>query len=187
MIDGFTVNGSALVYVGTGSGGALELLGYTDNGVDIQINYNRAEIFTDIYGPMTPHDFQDMGMTARIVVPLIAMDRSVLTKWLVFGDNSGSSGSGLASTGLLNSAGIPMGAGFPNGVGGSGYLRKVAIASPADVGWSFSYCILRPTLGTRLATKANPLRIEFFAIPWQNVTATSAKNAILWTRGSVPS
>jgi hypothetical protein len=103
---------------------------------------------------------------------------------MTLGDNSGSGGS---TTGLLNSAGIPMGSGFPNGAGGSGFLRKVAIASPADVGWSFTYCLVRPMVGTRLATKANPLRVEWFALPWQAVTATSAKNAVLWTRGSVPS
>lgn len=179
-LDGYTVNGSALVYVGTGSLFALELLGYTDNGVDIQVNYNRSEIFTDIYGPMTPHDLQDMGMTARIVAPFIVIDRTIMSKLLTLGDNGGSGG---AAQGQLNTAGLPLGAGFPNGVGGSGYLVPVVIASPADVNWKFWYCAVRPTLGTRLATKANPLRVEFLALPWQSFTSTTAKNAKLWSRG----
>ncbi len=178
-IDGYTVNGSSLVYTGTGSAGALELLGYTDNGVDIQINKNLSEIFTDIYGPMTPHDLQDMGMTARIVAPFIAIDRTVMTKVLTKGDNSGSG----STQGKLNTAGLPLGAGFPNGVGGANFLFKVAIASPADVNWQFNYCAVRPTFGTRLATKANPFRLEFLALPWQSYTATTAKDAVLYQRG----
>lgn len=176
MIDGYTINGSALVYVGTGTAFALELLGYTDNGVDIQINTNKSEIFTDIYGPMTPHDFQDMGMTARVVAPLVAIDRTVFGKLITRGDNSGSGG---VTQGLLNTAGLPVGV--------NSFYVPVVIASPFDVNWKFSYCLVRPTVGTRLATKINPLRVEFLAWPFQSFTATTAKNAVLWVRGaSIP-
>lgn len=174
-LDGYTINGSCLVYVGTGSAGALELLGYTDNGVDMQVNTNRSEIFTDIYGPMTPHDFQDMGMTARVVVPFVVLDRTVLTKLLTRGDNSGSG----STQGLLNQPGRVVGV--------SGDAVKVALSSPADVGWIFPTCLVRPMFGTRLATKINPFRIEFLAWPYQSYTATTGKNAVLWQRGSVPS
>jgi hypothetical protein len=175
-VDGFTINGSAFVYVTTGSAGALELLGYTDNGVDIQISYHRKEVYTDLYGEMTPQDFMDMGMVAAITTPFVAVDRTVLAKLMTLGDNSGSGGSG--SSRMLNSPGLLLGAG--------GHSVGVAVASPADVGWYFPECLIKPVVGTVLATKLNPLKVGFVAWPFQTYNATSGKDGVLWQRQSVP-
>lgn len=165
-VDGYFVNGTAFVYVGTGSAGALELLGYTDAGTDMNVSENKGEIFTDLFGPMTPQDFQDFGMTARIVAPLIAADRTVLAKILDKGDRT--------TLGLLNTPGLVLGV--------NGYRFRVAIASTFDSPWSFTSCILRPGFGTTLATKANPFRVEFMAWPYASYTATTGKDVPLWTR-----
>lgn len=164
-IDGFTVNGTALVSVGTGAAGALETLGYTQDGVDIEITELTEDIITDVMG-RAPQDVQSMGMTARIVVSLIAMDRTVLAKVTGKGDRT--------TVGALNTPGLVMGNG--------GHLFRVGIASPFDTPWSFSKCFVRPGFGTRLATKANPFRIEFFAIPYAAFTVTAGKDTVLWTR-----
>lgn len=165
-IDGFTVNGTALVYVGTGIGGALELLGYTDQGVQMNVDEHKLEIFSDVFGPRTPHDFQDMGMTARIVAPLIAMDRTVLASITGRGDRT--------TVGMISTPGLVLGSG--------GYFFRVGIASPADAPWSFSYCLLRPGFNSKLATKANPFNVEFFAWPFKTYTATNGLDGVLWTR-----
>ncbi len=165
-ISGFHVNGTALVSVGTGTLGQLEVLGYTDNGARLREIENVSEIITDVFGPMTPHDFQNMGMVAQLSVPLIASDRTVLKKILGKGDRT--------TAGEISTPGLVIGA--------SGYNFRVAIASPADEPWSFPYCILRPGFNVVLATKANPFVVEFFCWPRATYTVTNAKDQVLWTR-----
>ena len=171
-IDGYTINGPALVNVGTGSAGALELLGYTDHGVRIRIIENYSDIITDIMGPMTPQDVQNMSFVANISCPLIAMDRTVMAKLQGRGDRT--------TAGLSSSPGLVMGA--------TGWAFRVGIASSAlqgvaaDSPWSFSKCITRPGFDTQLATRANPFNIEFFAWPYSLFTNTSGKDVPLWTR-----
>lgn len=165
MIDGYMVNGTAFVYVGTGSAGALELLGYTEAGVDKDIKENKREIMTDLFGDMTPQDFQDMGIVARIVAPMIAMDRAVMAKIMNRGDRT--------ALGQMNTPGLVLGV--------AGYAFRVAIASSFDSPWSFYKCVTQSE-STRLATKANPYRFEFMAWPFASYTATSGKDAPLWSR-----
>ena len=165
-IDGFTVNGPALFYTGTGAVGALELLGYTENGVDVRITEHSEPVMTDIFGTQIPHDFQDMGMSAEVRVPLIAMDRTVFLKVIGKGDRT--------TVGLLNTPGMLKGQG--------GHAFRIGIAAPADSPWSFTKAILRPDTQLRLATKAHPLVLTFFAIPFSAYTVTAGKDTSLWTR-----
>jgi hypothetical protein len=164
-IDGFCVNGTALVSVGTGSAGALETLGYTDQGVDIEIEELTNDIITDVMG-MAPQEVQSMGMIARITVPLIAVDRTVLAKITGRGDRT--------TVGLVNTPGLLLGT--------NSHLFRVGIAAPLDTPWSFSKCFMRPGFGAKLATKANPFRVQFTAIPYAAYTVTSGKDTPLWTR-----
>lgn len=163
--ESYAVNGPARVHVGTGTAGALEPLGFTDRGVQIDITELTRDIITDLCGE-APQDAQSMGMTARIVVPLIVLDKSVFKKLMGRGDRT--------SPGLMSTPGLVLGAG--------GYLFRVGIESPFDEPWSFEKCFIRPGYGTTLASAANPLRVEFFAIPWLAATATTAKDTPLFTR-----
>ena len=122
---------------------------------------------TDVMG-RAPQDVQAMGMTARIVCPLIAVDRTVLVDLLGRGDGT--------AVGQVNTPGLVL--------GHTGYLYKVGIGSPFDAPWSFPYCFIRPGFGTRLASKANPLRIEFFAIPFAPVATITGKDRPLWSRSA---
>lgn len=164
-IDGYVVNGTAFVLVGTGGGGALETLGYTESGVDKEITENKSEIITDLFGPMTPQDFQDMGMVARVICPFIAYDRTVLAKVMNRGDRT--------VQGTLNTPGLVLGV--------TGYAFSLAISSTFDAPWFFYAAILRSE-GTRLATKANPDRLEFLCWPYTSFTAVTGKNTPLWKR-----
>ena len=165
-IDGYTINGAALVYTGTGASNALELLGFTEDGVDIEIIENVTPIMTDLFGPETPQDFQKMGMVARITAPLIAVDRTVLSKIEGKGDRT--------AVGEISTPGIVAGVGS--------YAFKVGIAAPADTPWTFASCIVRPGFRTKLGTRARPFVAEFFAWPFATYTVTTGKDAVLWTR-----
>ena len=165
-VDGYMINGTAFVYVGTGSGGALELLGYTDQGVEMNVDEFKMEIYTDLYGQRTPQDFQDMGMLARISTPLIACDREVLAKITGRGDRT--------QVGMTSTPGLVL---------GQDYSFTVAIASSADVPWRFETCLMSRGFGTRLATKANPFRCDFIAWPFAPYTALTGMDWTLWSRG----
>lgn len=165
-VDGYMTNGSALVYTGTGTGGALELLGYTTDGVQIRVTENVEPIITDLFGPQTPQDFQHMGMVAEITAPLIAVDRAVLAK--VTGKSN------RTAVGQVGTPGLVLGV--------TGHAFRVAISSVFDSPWSFSTCIVRPGFDTRLAVKAQPFNIQFFAWPYASYLATSGKDHVLWTR-----
>lgn len=168
-ISGYHVNGPALVYTSTGGGGAFQLLGYTDNGVDITIEHHTSPIITDVMGPLVPQDMQEMGLTATIVAPLIASDRTVLSSLM----NRANPG-----TGNLGLPGLVMGVNLN--------LFKVAIASLFETPWIFQACCTRPRFGTKLATKANPFRMEFFAFPYAPYTTTNGLGTPVWARTAIP-
>ena len=168
-IDGFHVNGTALVYIAPYVAGVMQsrqLVGYTDNGVRMRVIENYSDIITDVMGPMTPHDIQNMGMVANITVPLIASDRTVLALIQGRGDRT--------AVGQVSTPGLVMGA--------NSYQFMVSISSPADSPWNFLYCITRPGFETQLATKANPFTLEFFAWPWSLYTNTAGKDTTLYNR-----
>jgi hypothetical protein len=164
-VDGYWATGPALVYTGTGSAGALELLGYTDRGVEVSIDKNYENILTDILGPMTPQELQDFGEVAQITAPLIAVDRTVLNKAM----NRGNRG----SNGQLNTPGRL--------VGHNGDSFRVGIAAAADTPWSFSNCVVRPAR-FGLGVTVKPFSITFFAWPYLAYTATTGLNTPLYTR-----
>ena len=164
-IDGFHLNGPALVYANFVQDPLL-LVGYTDYGARIRIIENYADIITDVFGPITPHDLQVMGMVANISVPFVASDRTNLKALLGRGDRT--------TQGQISTPGLVVGA--------SSYAFKLSIASTADSPWTFPYCVTRPGFDTQLATKVNPFTLEVFAWPWASFTTTNAKDRTLWTR-----
>ena len=166
MADGFHVSGTCLVYSGTGPGNALELVGYSDAGVDVQITHNVKEIFTDLFGPMTPHEFQDLGEVAVISVPFIVSYREILKKIQNRGDKS--------TQGWLNSPGYLLGS--------SGASFKIGLTAPADEPYLFYNCLWRPDSRVKLGTVAAPFTAQFFAWPFLPYTAVSGRNAPLYAR-----
>ncbi len=172
-VETYTVFGAAFLNIRLGSA-AIQTLGYTEQGVDMDITEAKEEVLTDLMGTKVPQDFQDMGMMARIIAPLIALDDTVLRTIINRGDRStfgqvNSPGLVLGATGYYFGLGIVSGA---TGLGGTG-----TYTAP----WYFPYCLLRAP-GTRLATKANPMRLEIVAWPLASYTASSGKNTTLFTR-----
>ena len=164
-IDGYWATGPALVYSGTGSVGALELLGFAQNGCEVEITKNYEQIMTDIFGPMTPQELQDFGEVAIITCPLIAVDRTVLAKVMGRGNRS--------SVGQMNTPGRLVGA--------SGDAFRVGIAAAADTPYSFNTCVVRPARFP-MSVAAKPYTLTFFAWPYAAFTVTTGLNAPLYTR-----
>jgi hypothetical protein len=169
-ISTYTVYGAAFVYVNP-AGAGYSLLGYTEQGVDIDITESKDELMTDLLGTKTPQDFQDMGGLVRIVAPLIAVDTTVLDSIFMVGD--------LSSLGQINTPGVVLGI--------NNKAVGIGIASPSSGGAGFNRPWTCPTAiirshGSRIATKANPWRLEAVGWPFLSFTASSGKGGVLFKR-----
>lgn len=165
-LDGYWNTGPGLIYTGTGSVGALELVGITDRGAEVEITKNYAEIFTDVFGPLTPQELQDFGEVAIIRVPLIDVDRTVLNKVMNRGNR--------AANGKINTPGRLVGA--------SGDSMRVGIAAANDSPYSFNTCVVRPSAQFPMSVQTRPFNITFFAWPYAAYTVTAGLDSILYTR-----
>lgn len=178
-VGGYMVNGPALCYVGTGSSGALELLGFSREGVDIRVQEFTREIYTDLFGGDAgpPMDMQTFGQMANLTIPLIAADRAVLTKVESRGDRT--------AAGQISTPGTVLGGGVAVGASGNIYF-SCAFTSAADTPWKFAACYLKPDFNTRLGAQVAPFVLQLIAIPYALVTVTTGKDALLYTRTTVP-
>jgi hypothetical protein len=73
----FHVNGLASIWY-SGSGGTAALLGYSQDGVTIELHYETEDIITDKWGAKIPEDVQNMGQWASIKCNLIKYDTLVI-------------------------------------------------------------------------------------------------------------
>lgn len=73
----YRVYGDVSIQIGTAANNALETLGVTGDGGTIRITHHRKPVYSDVGGPETPVEMQDMGETARINVSLIAFNEDV--------------------------------------------------------------------------------------------------------------
>lgn len=184
-VDTYAINGTAFVYVGTGSAGALQLLGYTEQGVDVDTTENKTEIMTDLFGDKTPQDFQDMGMITQVIIPLIAYDTVVMQQVLGRGDRTVWGGLNTPGIALGQSGyGFPVSISAPLATGSAGSAVPPAVPLFANAAPLYFYKCLTRRQGARLATKANPYRLELIAWPWASYTATTGRDAPLFRRGN---
>lgn len=165
-VDGYWVTGPSLVYTGTGSANALELLGFCERGAEVEIVKNYHEIMTDVLGPMTPQELQDMGKVASVTCPLIAIDRAVMAKIMGARGNA-------AQVGYLNTPG--------RNVGANGDSFRLGIAAAADSPFSFNNAVVRPARFP-MSVQARPYTITFYCWPYIAFTATTGLDAPLYTR-----
>jgi hypothetical protein len=166
-INSYAVSGTAFVLVGTGVDGALEILGYTEQGVTLDITEFKTEIKTDLYGSETPQDFQAMGLIAKVSAPLIAIDTDVLASISTRGDN--------AFVGEMATPGLVLGI--------NGFAFPLAITTVFDPGGPFYFfSALLTAQQVRRATKANPFLCEFVCWPYAPFTAVTGLDVPLYVR-----
>lgn len=174
MAKSYHVFGAALIQTGTGSAGALEDLGFTESGGDIEITYHEENIMTDVAGPATPAEIQNMGNDAVIRVRMPIVDQTILDKVLSKNDAT------TPAPGTEGTAGTLLGTGS--------YAFRLAIipenTPTSENPWNFKTVKLRSQRRTE-GTKATYAELVFYAWPFLAATATSRKDVVLYTR-SVP-
>lgn len=170
MATAIHVNGVCVVQTGTGADEALETLGVTVDGADVEIIDQTYPVHVDTYGGTAgvPFDEQTMLQMARIRVDLVHYDETVLAKLRPCLPNG--------VDGTMPAAGALF------GVGGS--YRRLLLTSPiAGLPWNFLKARVDGSRQVRLGTKHNIWRMSFLALPYSGSTVTSS-GVVLYNRTS---
>lgn len=160
MATTYHVPGPVQISTGTGSAGALQLLGLTEDGVDLSIDTAMEPLMSDVAGVSKPADLQDMGDDATIRVPLVTYDSTVLE---VLRKRGGS------ASGVSGARGALM---------GTGGIAFRLLLNSADEPWNFFTAILRNAQEVKLGTKYSVWRLTFYAwvfVPAGNTTPAGLK------------
>lgn len=158
----FHANGASGLYFG----GAL--VGYSIDGVDIELIPKHNDIMVDVFGGSrgVPGDIQFLCEEAIISTTLISWSWQVL-KAAIQASRAG------AAAGTMPASGIMLGA--------NGFLKRLSIPSPLDgVPWSFPAATLVSPNRFNPATVANPIALTWRAIPYKK-NADSSAGAVLYT------
>lgn len=173
----YHVQGPTVVYTGTGSAGAGETLGVSEDGVDIRIEETLVPIKTDAAGE-APAEFQKMGQTATIRMRVPAYDDAVLLHILSRGDRTAAGAANTPGT-LVHTNSY----GFKLGMQGSG--------TNVDNVWYFPFCTVKAEpVGAKIGSKYTAWDLVFHAISFVAGSAANAKDVVLFARtfpGGFPS
>jgi hypothetical protein len=164
------VFGEAAVTVGLGSAGALQVLGYSIDGVDIEINDEVEPVFDDRFGPRVPTDEQKFLESARIRAQIIFWDETVRQNVFIRSQNNVTEG-------------VMPGAGLLWGAGGFYYrlLINVPLVSPTNESpWNFLNARMMGSQPIKVGTKVSAWNMTWFAKPF--TLATSASGTVLYNR-----
>lgn len=152
MAESIHVSGVSRCRTGTGSAGALEDLGVSLDGMEIDLVEFTSPVYTDERGGPEgpPVDEQNFGQIAVITGQLVKMDRAVLAKLR-----------GRISTtdGTLGVAGILWGVGVK-------YFRL--LITSADEPWNFPTARLLGSTVHRIGTKRTVVNVRFQAIAFNS-------------------
>lgn len=167
MAEAVHVSGEARIKIGSGSVGALEILGVSEDGVDINIEDHVDPVMTDTFGPRVPFDEQHFLETGTIQMRLIFYDEAILAKIRRPLLNS-------AAEGTMVEAGTLYGA--------AGHYFRLLILSPQDsLPWNFLSARMERAKRVKIGTKRNAWDLSFFAIPYTGFAGTSV-GGLLYNR-----
>ncbi len=181
MATAFHVNGVAEIKVGTGSTAALELLGHTVDGVDIDPQIIQYPIFTDAGGGPggIPASLQDVGEIHTISADVVVYDVAVLAKVR----KGFSALTNTVTEGVMQKVGrvLDTTAVGSSGVGG---LGRLLILSPDDSeprNYLYARLVAKPR---KLSTKVTIYRLRWEAIPYIGTGNTMASVVLFNTTTS---
>lgn len=170
MATSYHAFGAGVIQLNTGANSAMETLGLTEEGAQIEVTHEVHEIKSDAGGDRVPVEFQAMGSRARITAPVIAWDDAVLAKAVYKSEGGSAEGTAVAAGALL---------------GTGGFLFQLYMASSTDNPWLFYYVRLANS-GHDPGTKSKPRRLVFDAIRFVAGTATSVSGVKLYQRAAPP-
>lgn len=161
------MNGPAELYVGTGSGGALEFLGWSEAGMRFNFDAEFEDVMSDISGTRIPFDVQFMGIQAFMSGDLTVYNEPIFNKLLVRvpGGSVGTIGAGHIGH-LLNLEG-----GGVRTLINAPYAAKAAFTATMQKAWNFPRAHLISPTEIDVGTRVKKIRFIFRAIPtWNQLT-----------------
>jgi hypothetical protein len=162
------VNGECLLRIFFPSAPSVpQDLGYTVNGVDLEIRKHTFDVKADTGGGDDggPVDIQVLGKEAIIRAELVSYDKAVLALIRKDADET--------TEGLLASAGKLMGAG--------GYFYRLLLTSPVEnEPWNFPTATLVDSYSVKLGTKRTVWNLTFRAIAY--IGANASLNTVLYNQ-----
>lgn len=175
------VPGPAEIFVGTGNAQALQFLGFTQEGVNINLRGNWGPVVTDVLGPTTPSDRQFFGESADFTFRLTYYNESVLSALAArtFGGTAG-----LITANQSGSLLVAEGLGFPCAIKAP-YAFTHAAMSTMVSGYYFPVCAIDDEM-VPISTRTKIPEVTMFA---QWVANQAALTATLYqtTLPSLPS
>lgn len=162
------VFGACIPQTDTGTNNAYEVLGVTMNGGTVELETHRRPIYSDIGGPESPVEWQQMGGKATIRFKLIHPDEAVVTKIRKLSDANLSGNEGTPGT-----PGTVMGAG--------GHRFSLYLPSSTQNPWVFSNCMIARE-GIKESSEADGYDLTIEAWRYIAASANSVANTVLYTR-----
>lgn len=165
MAQAVHVNGEAQIKI-TAPGGSLEVLGVSEDGVDIEIEDMVEPVYTDTFGPKVPFDEQGFLQVAHIRARLIFYDEAVLLKLRSLPAGG--------TDGTMSQAGALLGA-------NSKYHRVLVLSPNAVLPWNFPTARIDGSRKVKVGTKRNAWDISWFAVPYTGTSGVTTA-AVLYNR-----
>ncbi len=130
MATAYHVFGPCIPQVNTGTNGAYEVLGVSEDGGTVEIEHKTRPIHSDLSGPEEPAEKQAMGQSAVIRMKIVAPDEAVMTKLRNYSSGAGSGG----TEGTPGTPGTLLGT--------TNSVFKLYLPSSAQSPWRFTSCHL---------------------------------------------
>lgn len=161
------VAGQSLVWVGSGTGGNLETLGYSRDGVNMRFDGYFLDVHTDDQGGDAgpPADVQWLGQSAMISLELTKWEPTIADKIVnrLFGALTPGNTQGIPKGMLMVGAG-PGIAGINMSI--TSFVHRICIQSQINTtAFNFPYCFFREAIEINRGTKYSTFRLEAFALP----------------------
>jgi len=157
----YRVHGPVVLSVGTGANNALQDIGVSESGAQLRVTYHTRPVYSDVGGPETPVELQDMGQSAKISMDLCSWNETYLQQLYI-------------RAGGANGQAATYGDVTPRGrfIGTDGKLFCVTLIPQLQTastywedGWHFYYCHLEGAKEIKVGTVQTGLRLSFMAIP----------------------
>lgn len=161
-VQAYRVYGGLSVQVGTSTNNALETLGVTQEGGTINITRHRRPVYSDVGGPETPVDIQDMGETAMIRFSLIAYNEDVLRRLAM------KSKTGIEKVDAYGNI-TPRGRCIGTDGGTFRLFLPPSLTATnvvSEESWYFGTCDLTNAEEVKIGTVVTTVRMEFYAFPY---------------------
>lgn len=168
MATSYHVFGPCVPQVGTGTLNAMEVLGVTLDGGNVQLDHKEIPVHSDAGGPQAEVEIQQVGSIALIDFDLTSWDEAILTKLLLATE--------AAST--LGQAGAPGAL-----LGTGGFLKGLYLPSSVDSPWYFPFAKLMPNSG-KFGTEHTRRRLRFKAIRFVPGSVATVAAVPLYTRAA---